>query len=116
MTFTFKGTGRLKRVDKRTTANGKTVITLVCETDGRFPQVVPVKVFGRLAEKVGDWKPGMVLGIEGTVGGKEWNDKVFSDVLADAVVVVDDKGVKKGEWDGGDADKAPGDVDDDLPF
>ena len=48
--FTFQGQGTLQRIDTFTSKAGKTILTLICETQGQYPQLVPIKVFGRLAE------------------------------------------------------------------
>jgi single-stranded DNA-binding protein len=85
--FTFQGQGTLKRIDSFTSKAGKTILTLICETDGQYPQLVPIKVFGRLAEQASSWKPGMVLSISGRLGGRDWNGKVFGDIVANSVQV-----------------------------
>jgi single-stranded DNA-binding protein len=86
--FNFQGQGTLKRIDTFTSKAGKTILTLICETDGQYPQLVPIKVFGRLAEQAASWKPGMVLSVSGRLGGRDWQGKVFGDIVANSVEVV----------------------------
>jgi single-stranded DNA-binding protein len=88
MEFTFEGTGKLNRIDTYTSKAGKTILTLIVETDGQYPQLIPFKVFGRLAETA-TWKPGAALRIEGRLGGREWNNKVYGDNVANVVEVVE---------------------------
>ncbi|MGD0836655.1 MAG: DUF3127 domain-containing protein, partial [Polyangia bacterium] len=81
---------------------GKSILTLIFETDGQYPQLVPIKVFGRLAEQAGDWKPGTVLAVSGRLGGRDWNGKVYGDNVATRVEVVN-----AGQGDGPPANDAP---------
>src|SRR5436190_18536527 len=93
--FTFRGQGKLKRIDTFTSKAGKPILTLIFETEGQYPQLVPIKVFGRLAEEAAAWKPGAVLAVTGRLGGRDWNGKVYGDNVATTVEVVgpaDDKG------------------------
>ena len=109
--FTFKGQGTLKRVDTFVSKAGKSILTLVFETQGQFPQLIPIKVFGRLAEQASSWKPGSVLSVTGRLGGRDWNGKVYGDNVATSVEVVsagDDQAPP--EHDG------PPVSDDDVPF
>ena len=84
--FTFTGTGTLKRVDTFVSKTGKSILTLIFELHGRFPQTVPIKVFGRNAER--EYKPGDIISIVGRLGGREWNGKVFGEAAAETVEVV----------------------------
>jgi hypothetical protein len=43
--FTFQGQGTLQRIDTFTSKAGKTILTLICETQGQYPQLVPIKVY-----------------------------------------------------------------------
>jgi single-stranded DNA-binding protein len=86
--FTFQGRGTLKRVDTFVSKAGKSIITLIFETQGQYPQLVPIKVFGRLAEQAATWKPGVVLAVSGRLGGRDWNGKVFGDSVANSIEVV----------------------------
>lgn len=90
--FTFQGQGTLARVDKFVSKGGKTILTLVFTTDGNYPQTIPIKVFGRLAEQASEWKPGMVLAVSGRLGGRDWNGKVYGDNVANTVEVVGGNG------------------------
>jgi len=112
--FTFQGRGTLKRVDTFVSKAGKSILTLVFETQGQYPQLVPIKVFGRLAEQAASWKPGSVLAVSGRLGGRDWNGKVYGDNVASSIETV-------GEADAGSGGGAPGSDapppgDDDLPF
>jgi hypothetical protein len=111
--FTFQGRGTLKRVDTFTSKAGKNIVTLIFETPGQFPQLVPIKVFGRLADRVSEWKPGTVLQVSGRLGGRDWNGKVYGDNVANAIEVVG-----SGDGDPGRPpdDDAPPPGDDDVPF
>ena len=86
--FTFQGQGTLQRIDTFESKAGKTIQTLICETLGQYPQLVPIKVFGRLAEQASAWKPGSVLSLSGRRGGRDWQGKVFGDIVANTVEVV----------------------------
>jgi hypothetical protein len=111
--FTFQGQGTLKRIDTFVSKAGKSILTLVFETEGQYPQLIPIKVFGRLAEQAAAWKPGMVLAVAGRLGGRDWNGKVYGDNVAISVDVVSaaaEKGDGPPEHDG------PPLGDDDVPF
>jgi single-stranded DNA-binding protein len=112
--FTFQGQGTLKRVDTFVSKAGKSIITLVFETEGQYPQLVPIKVFGRLAEQADDWKPGMVLAVSGRLGGRDWNGKVYGDNVANTVEIVGGAGGR--DTDGPPEHDAPPPSDDDVPF
>jgi hypothetical protein len=51
-----------------------------------FPQMVPVKVFGQLAERV--YHPGDVMSVSGRYGGKDWQGKCFGDATAQTIEVI----------------------------
>lgn len=109
--FTFQGRGILKRVDTFVSKAGKSIITLIFETQGQYPQLVPIKVFGRLAEQASAWKPGAVLAVSGRLGGRDWNGKVYGDNVANSIEVIggaDGAGVPENE--------PPPLGDDDVPF
>jgi len=106
--FTFKGQGKLQRVDSFTSKAGKTILTLIFETEGKYPQLVPIKVFGRLAEQASGWKPGSMLSVTGRLGGRDWQGKVYGDIVANTVEVTGEGA------DDGDAPPPPSD--DDVPF
>jgi single-stranded DNA-binding protein len=87
--FTFHGQGTLSRVDTFVSKAGKSIVTLIFETKGQYPQLIPIKVFGRLAEQAAEWKPGMVLAVNGRLGGRDWNGKVYGDMIANSIETVD---------------------------
>jgi single-stranded DNA-binding protein len=90
--FEFSGQGRLQRVDIFTTKAGKSILTLIIEVQGQYPQLVPIKVFGRLADSANDWQEGDVLSVSGRLGGRDWNGRVFGDIVANIVDVVSSGG------------------------
>ena len=109
--FTFQGKGTLKRIDTFVSKAGKSILTLVFETGGQYPQLIPIKVFGRLAEQASSWKPGVMLSVSGRLGGRDWNGKVFGDNVANSIEVVGGgDGEMPPEFDG------PPAGDDDVPF
>jgi single-stranded DNA-binding protein len=111
--FIFEGTGTLKRIDTFVSKAGKNILTLVLETGGKYPQLVPVKAFGRLAEQASCWKPGSVLRVNGRLGGRDWNDKVFGDNVATSVEVISNPETQQSLSTGA-AGLPP--ADDDTPF
>jgi single-stranded DNA-binding protein len=110
--FTFAGQGKLKRIDTFTSKAGKSILTLIFEIEGQYPQLIPIKVFGRLAEQASEWKPGMMLAVRGRLGGRDWNGKVYGDSVATSVEVIAASGRDTGppDMDG------PPLGDDDVPF
>ena len=108
--FTFTGIGKLARVDRFTTKNGKEILTLIFEVGGQYPQTVPIKAFGRMAEMAAGWKPGTVLTVSGRLGGRDWQGKVFADNVAEVVEVVGEQPAGK------DAPPPTNASQDDLPF
>ena len=113
--FTFQGQGTLKRIDTFVSKAGKPILTLIFETEGPYPQVIPIKVFGRLADEAAAWKPGSVLSVTGRLGGRDWNGKVYGDNVAVHVDVV-----SAADEDAGGGlppeDDVPPPGDDDVPF
>src|SRR5262245_39868326 len=89
--FTFQGEGTLLRVDSFVSKAGKSILTLVFETKGQYPQLIPIKVFGRLAEQAAAWKPGALLSVTGRLGGRDWQGKVYGDNVATSVEIVSDE-------------------------
>lgn len=120
--FTFQGTGKLARIDTFTSKAGKQIITLIFEEGGQYPQLIPIKVFGRLAEFATEWKVGDVLEVEGRLGGRDWNGKVYGDTIAQSVEVVSSGSGQHREERAGDGrqtgwgDGSPPPGDDDVPF
>jgi single-stranded DNA-binding protein len=86
--FSFEGQGTLDRIDTFTAKSGKDIVTLVLRVGGQYPQLVPVKIFGRAAEGIGDLRVGNVLRVSGRLGGRDWNGKVYGDSVATQVDVV----------------------------
>ncbi|MEN6547582.1 MAG: DUF3127 domain-containing protein [Armatimonadia bacterium] len=86
----FDLTGTLNRIDRFETKAGKTMLTLILDVDkgSKYPQVCPVKIFGRTADMASDWHTGDVLEITGRLGGRDWNGRVFGDIVAESVEVV----------------------------
>jgi hypothetical protein len=109
--FTFQGQGKLKRIDTFVSKAGKSILTLVLETEGQYPQLVPIKVFGRLVEQAQTWKPGAILSIAGRLGGRDWNGKVYGDNVALSVEVLEEGGDQRPP-----ESDAPPLGDDDVPF
>jgi single-stranded DNA-binding protein len=117
--FTFQGQGTLLRVDTFVSKAGKPILTLIFETKGQYPQLIPIKVFGRLAEQAAAWTPGSVLNVNGRLGGRDWQGKVYGDMIANSVEVVGAAAEDPGAFenfasDPRDAPPPPGD--DDVPF
>jgi hypothetical protein len=46
----FSGVGRLLRIGSKMTTNGKETCTAIIEIDGDWPQMVPMKLWGRLID------------------------------------------------------------------
>lgn len=84
----FELSGELKRIDTFVSKGGKTILTLIVDVPGQYPQLVPVKVFGRLADSASQWRPGDTVEIDGRLGGRDYNGKVYGDIVANAVEVV----------------------------
>jgi single-stranded DNA-binding protein len=117
--FTFQGQGTLQRVDTFVSKAGKPILTLIFETKGQYPQLIPIKVFGRLAEQAEAWKPGAVLAVNGRLGGRDWQGKVYGDMIANSVEVVDAAAEDPGGFENASSDPReapPPPSDDDVPF
>jgi single-stranded DNA-binding protein len=117
--FTFQGQGTLLRVDTFVSKAGKPILTLIFETKGQYPQLIPIKVFGRLAERAAAWKPGAVLAVNGRLGGRDWQGKVYGDIIANSVEVVDAGAENSGAFENSSSDPReapPPPGDEDIPF
>jgi len=115
--FSFEGQGTLDRIDTFEAKSGKEIKTLVLRVGGQYPQLVPVKVFGRTADEVGDVRVGNVLRVSGRLGGRDWNGKVYGDIVATRVDVIGQGSAKadnQPQGQGSFDDRPP--VDDDVPF
>jgi hypothetical protein len=96
--FSFEGRGKVDRVETFTTKNGKEIITLIIQVEGTYPQLVPVKFFGRVAVEAKDFGEGDVVEITGRLGGREWNGKVYPDVIGESIdAVATGRGAKRGD-------------------
>jgi hypothetical protein len=87
--FTFQGTGTLKRVDLFESKGGKAIKTLILDipAEGKqWPQTIPIKLWGRDAEK--EYKPGDIITVSGRLGGRESNGRCWGDSTAMKVEVV----------------------------
>jgi single-stranded DNA-binding protein len=117
--FTFNGQGTLLRVDTFISKAGKPILTLIFETKGQYPQLIPIKVFGRLAEQAAAWKPGSTLAVSGRLGGRDWQGKVYGDMIANSVEVVGAAADEPGGFANSSFDPReppPPPSDDDVPF
>jgi len=86
--FTFEGSGRLARIDTYTTKAGKDIVTMVLQVEGSYPQLVPIKCFGRLADEARDLTVGDIVEVAGRLGGRDWNGKVYADIVGERIDVV----------------------------
>ena len=78
--FTLRGT--LRRIDSIPTKTGNDILVLIVDVDGQYPQVVPVKVFGRTCDDARNLETGARVEITGRLGGREWNGKIYPDIIA----------------------------------
>lgn len=109
-TFTIRGT--FERREVFTTKAGKQIITLVLGTNGQYPQLIPIKCFGKLAEDAEDVKKGDMVEATGRLGGREYNGRIYGENVAETIEVVGGKQVApKGE-----EPPPPPPGDDDIPF
>jgi hypothetical protein len=86
--FAFEGSGRLARKDTYTTKSGKEILTLVVQVEGTYPQLVPIKFFGRMADQANALTIGDVIEVTGHMGGRDWNGKVYGDNVGETIEVV----------------------------
>jgi hypothetical protein len=107
--FAFEGSGKVERVDHFATKSGKDIVTLIVEVEGKYPQLVPIKCFGRLADMTMGMQ-GKTVSVTGKRGGREWNGKVYGDIIADTIEVIgaESKSAEK--------DEPPPPDDSDVPF
>jgi single-stranded DNA-binding protein len=102
--FEFSGSGRLDRIDTFTTKAGKDIVTLVLQVEGAYPQLVPIKFFGRLADAAAALTKGDVVEVTGHLGGRDWNGKVYGDIVGETLDVVVASGQHRG---GGEQQEMP---------
>ena len=112
----FEIEGTFNRIDTRE-AKGKIYKTLVLDVEGRMPQVVPFRLWGRTNEESASWGKGDVLLVKGTLGGRSWNDKVYGENSADSVEVIS-KGAAPADGQGevGAIPDKPNNDKDSVPF
>jgi hypothetical protein len=109
----FNVTGKVERIDTFTTKGGKDIHTIVIGTGGQYPQLIPIKILGRLADRIDEWHKGDVLAIAGRLGGRDWNGKVYGDNVATSVEVI---AAGKGEAPKGNEELPPDDDGSNVPF
>lgn len=68
--FTFRGRGKFLRLETSTTKAGKPMYTAIIEVDGKYPQQIPMKVFGALTGVAANIAAGSDVQVEGRVGGR----------------------------------------------
>ena len=105
----FRITGQLEKTETFVTKAGKNIITIVLAIDGKWPQYVPIKLFGGLADKYGHLAPGIEITVQGKLGGREWNGKFYAENTANDVEVHHDASATV-------AKALPRDESDDVPF
>ena len=89
MGFQFSGIAKFIRRETFITKGGKEIVTAVFDIpDAQYPQMVPIKMFGRCAKDCASWTPGDMIQVDGHLGGKEYNGKVYGDAVADMVSAV----------------------------
>jgi len=106
-TFTIRGT--YERTDTFVTKNGKEIVTLILGTDGQYPQLVPIKCFGRMSDTAKECGKGDMVEVTGRLGGRDWNGKVFGEAVAETIEIVGGKNATK-------ASTPPSEEDPSIPF
>ena len=126
--FAFDGSGRLDRIETFTTKAGKDIVTLILQVEGSYPQLVPIKFFGRMADLAKEIAIGDVVEVTGHLGGREWNGKVYGDIVGETIEVVAGRAANRSAQaeGGGGFSQVPGrdadagsqvlPEDDDIPF
>jgi hypothetical protein len=107
--------GTLNRIEKFETKAGKTMLTLIVDVDkqSKYPKIVPVKIFGRTADAAGELRSGDILSITGRLGGRDWNGRVFGDIVAESIEVI---AAGKGDAPKGNDELPPDDDGSNVPF
>lgn len=108
--FRFSGKAKAIRVDVQQTKAGKEMVSLIVGTSGQYPQTIAIKAFGKLADVAREVKPGQTVEVTCRVGGREWNGRVFNDVVAEAIEVMDEEKTEQEQ------PPTPPQNTDDLPF
>lgn len=88
-TFTVAGT--VERVDVFTTKTGKEIPTIILSTDGRFSQLIPLKVFHDV-DAAKALEHGTELKVTGHLGGRDYNGRVYGDNVADKFEIISPSG------------------------
>lgn len=88
-TFTVRGT--FEKLDTFTTTKGKEIITLVLGTNGQYPQLIPIKCFGRMVDSAKACGSGDMVEVTGRLGGRDWKGKIFGENVAETIEVVGGK-------------------------
>jgi hypothetical protein len=87
----FEIRGTFERTETFTTKAGKEIITLILGTDGQYPQLVPIKCFGRMVDSAKECEKGDMVEVTGRLGGRDWNGKVYGEAVAETIEVVGGK-------------------------
>jgi hypothetical protein len=87
----FEIRGTFERTETFTTKAGKEIITLILGTDGQYPQLVPIKCFGRMVDSAKECAKGDMVEVTGRLGGRDWNGKVYGEAVAETIEVVGGK-------------------------
>jgi hypothetical protein len=106
--FRFEGSGRVHKTDVFRTKRNQEIVTVVVQVEGNYPQLVPIKFFGRTGAEAKKLQAGDAVEISGTLGGRDWNGKVYGDINGESFTV-NESGARA-------AAPAAGPEDDDLPF
>lgn len=108
--FAFEGRGPVDRVTTFTSKSGNDIVTVVVALGGQYPQLVPVKFFGKLAAIAAKVKRDDAVEITGRLGGRDWHGKIYGDIIGESIVVA---GATEEAPESSPADDGGGD---DLPF
>jgi len=76
--FTFQGQGTLQRIDTFVSKAGKTILTLICETQGSTRNWCPSRCSDDSPSSV-CLEAGSVLSVSGRLGGRDWQGKVYGE-------------------------------------
>jgi hypothetical protein len=104
--FKFEGQGTLLKIDVFTTKGGKDIISMIFEMSGNYPQFIPIKCFGGVAEQARSFEPGLKISVTGRLGGREWNGKYYAEIVAETVEELGGE-VKKKAQEPQDQDEPP---------
>lgn len=89
--FRFTGKGIFDRIDTFTTKHNKGIVSIILDVpDDKYPQKVTIKLFGKLADMGRACSKGEVVEIVGRAGGRDWNGKVYDELIAESLEVVDE--------------------------